>query len=243
MRVFAGLLLVTSLGAQTSRPAFEVASVRPSQVAPVRSSGGPGTQSPTRIVYSYVAVRNFIELAFEKMPQEISGLPGWTDSDRYDVAANIPDGATKHEANLMLRTLIEDRFHLRTHIEVREMSAYDLVVAKGGPKLRLASGTDPRGNSRFDAKGESLELMAIPLSFLVNQLSSSLSSHVVDKTGLSGRFDIQLRYHSPSRTSVAEDEYPSIFTALEELGLRLEAKKETAEVIVVDAIDRVPAEN
>jgi uncharacterized protein (TIGR03435 family) len=243
MRAYVGLLLVAALGAQTPRPAFEVASVRRSSGAPLAQSGGPGTQSPNRTVYTNVTLKNLIELAFEKMPQEITGLPGWTDQDRYDIAANIPEGASKHDAHMMLRTLIEDRFHLRTHVEVREMPAYELVVAKGGPKLRVASGTNIKAESRFDAKGDSLDLEACPLSILVGLLSSSLSSHVVDKTGLVERYDIQMHYRSPSKTSVTEDEYPSIFAAVEELGLRLEAKKEPVEVVVVDAIDRVPSEN
>jgi uncharacterized protein (TIGR03435 family) len=148
-----------------------------------------------------------------------------------------------------LQPLLLARFHLKFHRETRERPSYSLVVAKSGPKLHQAqSESHPASISdpdRMGAKGEStvtpgkIDLKDSSLSVLATALSSQGLSHsVVDKSGLTGRYDIALRW-SPGDVGSSDASLPSLFTALQEqLGLKLEYNKNPTDVIVIDQIDR-----
>src|SRR5258707_5143813 len=124
---------------------FEVASIKPSPPfnsgQPVRiggNGGGPGSASPERITYGRISVRNLITLAFGITNVQVVG-PSWFDSpssDVWDIQAKVPEGASKDDVKVMLQNLLVDRFGLIAHRETREMQAYELIIAKNGPKLK-----------------------------------------------------------------------------------------------------------
>jgi uncharacterized protein (TIGR03435 family) len=97
--------------------------------------GGPGTPDPGQITYNNVTVKNVLMNAYGVKGFQISG-PGWLDSERYDIVAKLPRGATKAEFMVMLQNLLAERFKLTLHREKKDLPMYALVVGKSGPKLK-----------------------------------------------------------------------------------------------------------
>jgi len=142
--VTAGLVVFTFCAAfaQTAQnsPSFEVASVKPA--APIAGNGirimmrgGPGSSDPGQITYSNVTLKDVLTNAYGVKRFQISG-PGWLDSERYDIVAKLPRGATKAQFMAMLQNLLAERFKLALHWEKKDLPMYALVVAKNGPKLK-----------------------------------------------------------------------------------------------------------
>jgi uncharacterized protein (TIGR03435 family) len=139
------LLIVTSwtICAQDPAPsdAFEAASVRRSKTVGGRGaqsagmSGGPGTADPGQFHAFGTPIWALILLAYHIPPYQVVG-PEWLKSERFDVVAKVPGRPTRQEFNAMLQNLLAERFRLTAHRERREMPAYNLVIAKGGPKLK-----------------------------------------------------------------------------------------------------------
>lgn len=135
-----GVLCSIILGqGEESKLEFEVASVHPSAPGgPISFGvwrGGPGTADPGRIVYSRVPLQSILLNAFELPLDQLTG-PGWIASEPFDIAANVPGGATKAQTDVMLQNLLIERFHLTFHRLGKEFPAYELRVAKGGLKLK-----------------------------------------------------------------------------------------------------------
>ena len=256
------IALISISWAQAPRPSFEVASIKPNtsgrnQAALLRQPGG-------KFVATNATVKMLLRVAYQIQDFQIYGGPNWTDSDRFDIEAKAEDaaGLQKEELALMLQNLLADRFQLKTHTERKELSVYELVVGKGGAKLQVAPAPEPPlagaspaffasdpgvipGTFRM-GKGDVLGL-AVPLANFVSVLEQQLSRKIVDKTGLSGFFNVKLHW-TPDTTEnqsgqSAENSGPSLFTALQEqLGLRLESAKGLVEVIVIDSAQK-PSEN
>lgn len=269
------MLIATGCGLR-GQATFEVASVKPaaSSGGQVRSSmrGGPGTADPERIVYTNVTLVSALLRAYDVKPWQAAG-PDWLASERYDITATIPPGTTKEQFELMLQRLLVERFQVVLHRETRMLQGYELVVGKGGQKLRpsLESGPDvqPTEAPRTDANGfpqltaPGLVLMegvqgkavvslltarAQPLSALAEALSREFRMPVSDKTGLTGRFDFNLEFAPQAPGALppesSDDSAPNLISAVpRQLGLRLEAKKIAVDVIVVDSANRAPAAN
>lgn len=130
---------------------FEVASVRVADAKPPRNPmpaageiiGGPGTTEPTRITYRWVLVRRLLLEIFEVPLDQLSGSDWVMGQDaRFDIVANVPEGATKEQVREMLLNLLKDRFHLAFHTEKKDFDIYTLVEAKGGHKLKDAEPAD-----------------------------------------------------------------------------------------------------
>jgi uncharacterized protein (TIGR03435 family) len=156
------LLIVASLTicAQGSAPsaAFEVASVRRSKTGGERGtqsmgiSGGPGTADPGHFHAFSTSIWTLILLAYHIPPYQVVG-PEWLKTERFDVVAKVPGKPTRQEFNAMLQNLLAKRFRLAAHRERREMPAYNLVIAKGGPKLKKVA--DDSQNDDVVAPGAS----------------------------------------------------------------------------------------
>lgn len=238
---------------QAARSDFEVASIKPN------TSGDPGRYirpSAGRLSVTNMAVKDLLTYAFQVRDFQISGGPGWINSDRYDIEAKTNGNVSPEQSRAMLKGLLEDRFKLKVHRETKELPIYVLIVAKNGLKIQptkegscsdfdQAKQTAPNrkpadlcgflgmGRGSLEATKKSMPEVATAFSFV-------LGRHVVDRTGLTELFDIHLRF-APEDS--ADSSSPSIFTAVqEELGLRLESAKGPVEVIVLDQVER-PSEN
>jgi uncharacterized protein (TIGR03435 family) len=190
-------------------------------------------------------LKRLIERAYEVTPVQVSG-PDWLEHVRFDIAAKFPLDVKREDQPLMLRTLLEDRLKLAVHRETREMSGYELGVAKGGFKL---TPVEPGGMSTNSSGGvvSTLSVKKVSMARLAALLTQFLGQTVVDKTGIDGVYDFDLKWTRDDLTSdqnKGDSDAPSLFTALQErLGLRLQARKVPVEVIVVDRVERVPSEN
>jgi uncharacterized protein (TIGR03435 family) len=205
------------------------------------------------------------------LPPPIEGGPAWIDSEHYEINAKAEASVRREILNgPMLQALLEDRLKLRVHRETREVPVYGLTVAKGGLKLQpfkegsctpvdrtqFAPFSGPptpdqiAKNCHARAIKDGLTLKVEAQGMTLDEFSKvfldthTLGRPVVNKTGISGRFDFHLEY-APDRGSPGDDPGagPSIFTALQEqLGLKLESTKGPGEFLVIDSIER-PSEN
>ncbi len=107
----------------------------------IRMGGGPGTPDPGRITYTGVPLMLILTKAYDVQNFQING-PSWLDSERFDITAKVPTGATKEQVRVMMQNLLAERFHLTLHRDKKEMQGYELTVAKGGSKLK-ESAPDP----------------------------------------------------------------------------------------------------
>jgi hypothetical protein len=140
LRAIMGAGLVVFACCAALAQTFEVASVKPA--APITGNrimvmmrGGPGTPDPGQITYTNVSLQNVLINAYGVKGFQISG-PGWLDSERYDIVAKVPRGATKEQFMGMLQNLLAERFKLTLHREKKDLPMYALVVGKNGPKLK-----------------------------------------------------------------------------------------------------------
>jgi len=295
-------------------PEFEVASVKPSPPPQPGVSFMIGCRAPDpgRFECMRTPLRMLVVQAYGVANYRVTG-PAWMDSERYDIVATVPDGASKEQIDLMLRKLLADRLGLVAHRETKELQTFALTVGKNGPKLKESkegstlppSDPPPPGSiPAFSAPGGAMpvqtggqvvmmqssgpppanvrrvgrsvrqtvtpdaitaEATGMDLPGLADMLENRLGRHVVDETGLKGKYDFSLRYANdsslgssgivvrgaaggpppalPSADS-ASDPAPSIFTAVQDqLGLKLEPKKLPTEIVVVDKADKVPTAN
>jgi uncharacterized protein (TIGR03435 family) len=169
----------------------------------------------------------------------------------FDVVANIPPGATREQANLMLQNLLADRFQLKVHRSTRELPIFWLVVARGGPKLTASvddpNAPKPRG-TLWSGGRKKFEFNRRTMAGFADTLESDVDRPVIDMTGLEGTYDIRLEFASAPPVAFAagspDPQAPELFTALtEQLGLRLESRRGPVDVLVVDSALRQPTEN
>jgi uncharacterized protein (TIGR03435 family) len=283
---------------------FDVAAVRPEPPSggpPVRGiRGGPGSDDPTRISYSYVTMQGLLVWAYGLPIDQISG-PSWLTTERYSIDAKVPPGATREQLNVMLQNLLAERFKFTAHLVKKDFDAYELMVAKGGLKMKesaidstapaapapaalldrdavlqaartpltfkegfpvLAPGNTPalwgvnvNGRMLITARQQTMD--SIATRTLQNALGAG--ARVVDKTGLTGKYDFHLQFARPNPNAAAaaqplpegadffdsvSEPAPDIVTAAQQqLGLTLTKGKISMDVLVVDHADKVPTEN
>jgi uncharacterized protein (TIGR03435 family) len=177
--------------------------------------------------------------------------PAWMDTVTFDVVANVPPGATRAQANLMLQNLLADRFQLKVHRSTRELPVYALVIARNGPKLKVAAddpnAPKPRGTLWSDGR-KKFEFNSWTMARFAGTLESDVDRPVIDMTGLEGAYDIRLEFASVPPIAFApgspDPQATELFTALtEQLGLRLESRRGPVDVLIVDSALRQPTEN
>jgi uncharacterized protein (TIGR03435 family) len=203
--------------------------------------------------------------------QVIAG-PAWIDSERYDIQAKPESNTDQEHAWLMLQTLLADRFRLTLHRETRELPVYNLTAKKSGLKLPPAKDTTclsfPPGTTPQPMPGTSdcgyaplflsstelgIEGRKLHMADLVRGLARALGQPVLDKTGFTGEFDIDLNYtdedamKSPA-SAAPDDADPSrlptgpnlsiVSAAMDQLGLKLQPARGPVEVLVVDHAER-----
>ncbi len=149
-KVTIGLALGAILAFAQTKPAFEVATVKPSppmDVAKIAAALQAGGKMPIganvdgrRAEYMYLDLRSLMSLAYGVKPYQITG-PDWMTATHFDIVARMPEGSKKEDAPKMLQALLEERFKLATHRASAEHTVLALVVGKGGPKLKASTGT------------------------------------------------------------------------------------------------------
>lgn len=226
---------------------YDVVSIRPSNVEGM-SIDGRGDHYVARGATLWSLLFN----AFNLRPNDdVPGLPGWAKSERFDLEAGMdadtyadlqrmPVEEQTAQREKMLQAILADRFKLKMHYESREQPIYALVIAKSGLRLKeWPSDKTPGGISW--GRGQ-IEVRGEPMERFTFCLSDTLGRAVVDKTGLTGRYEIDLKW-TPDELQGTPDAGASIFTAIQEqLGLKLESTRGIVETFVVDHVER-PSEN
>lgn len=236
------------------RDAFEVATIKPT--APDWKSGRFIRMEGAEYVARNHTVKTLVAAAYNLSLRAISGGPSWIDDVHYDIFAKPPGAIrpTLEAQSSMLRKLLAERFHLTFHREPKVLSIYALTIAKNGPRLEpaapspdgpppLAIVIGPHGvwlPARDASIGEFISVMQ----------RAALDRPIVDKTGLTGRYDFKLAW-TPDETQfggvapreTSESTEPDLFTAIQQqLGLKLEATRGPVDIFVIDRVER-PTEN
>jgi uncharacterized protein (TIGR03435 family) len=242
------LLLVAALAAQ-----FEVASVKPNHSGPegIRTL----TTVPDGLRVINLPLATIFAMAHRVQPNQIINMPSWAFSESFDITAKAPVGVQMSLDTFrpMLVELLVERFHLSTHRETRDLQVYRLVRLHDnalGPKLspavvdctgRTAAPTTPDGRAQMRNCGAGprptgLSVHGMPVRTLASLLAPTVGRVVVDETGLTGNWDLDLEFTSDNAHGA---DGVSVFAALQEqLGLKLETGRAPVDVIVVDHIGR-----
>jgi uncharacterized protein (TIGR03435 family) len=239
--LFAIACFISELDGQTCSK-FDVASIKVNTTG--EGGGYPELASGGRRVIA--TGQHMIELfmfAYGVAPLQISGLPS-AFLERYDIEATCEQPMIQARLPHLLQLLLEERFHLAVHRELREQLVYALIVGKGGPRFHETSHEGDKPGVR--QSGYTFTFTNATMANLIDGLSQVAGRKVLDKTGLRGHYDFTLGYApdrggAGSQGAAASDRLPeSVFTALrEELGLDLEPQRSQIEFIVVDHIDRL----
>jgi uncharacterized protein (TIGR03435 family) len=255
---------------------FDVASVRENKDVDLRSgvtmSGQLAPDKATLRLTNW-DIENLISFAYEVDRFQIVGDPQWPFPTVFVIEAKSDSEADARLATLtkkqqraeqmhmhMMQTLLEQRFKLKTHTETKESDIFNLVVAKGGPKLAPEGSAPPSPDEskRFgehpvpalyqknDGQGYDYIAHACSMDQIAKMLTSQFGRPVIDRTGLTGKYDFVLKYKGRwdrDRSADDLDPMPPMDRALqEELGLKVEAAKGPRTVLVIDHIEK-PSEN
>ncbi|HLG95269.1 MAG TPA: TIGR03435 family protein [Bryobacteraceae bacterium] len=286
-------------------PSFEVASIKPATM-PTPGEAAAGKMhvglniDAQRVDIGFFSLRDLIMVAYRVKPYQVVG-PDWMLSERFDVQAKIPEGASREQVPEMLQALLGERFKLATHRDSKEHNVYALVVAKGGPKLKEAApdaeppptpeATGPDGKSvqvTRDGKGGFMvngrggaikmrmgqsgvmhyEMAKMSMKGLADMLTPFLDRPVVDMSELKGFYEVTLDLSMENMIAAArangvvvprpnlsldaakqpadaasDPAGGTVFQSIQQLGLKLEARKAPLETIVVDHLEKSPTEN
>ena len=303
------------------KPSFDVISIKPT--APNQNGFRGGGPRGDRYTMSGATLRMLLQNAYLRQSTgsplaqlQIFGGPNWMDSDRYDIQATADCSGgvlSREQVQLMIHSMLEERFQLKAHMETREQPIYNLVVGKEGPKLKASADQTPPGNapsggppqpcgpvppppapgatpfgpigqrgfnpldpnfvpprgSMFmmrNSGGLTMQASGVPLQQMVAFLQQQVGRPIYDKTDLKALFDFKLQFSPEGLTTpglppgvtlplpgggpppatgepaVAADPLPSLFTAIQQLGLRLDSARGPVEVLVVDSVQK-PTEN
>jgi len=231
------------------RAAFEVASVKQSQQGPVETPRAIET-TPTSVTMRRQTVHDMVRWAFGTVG-EVTG-PGWAESEEYDVLARAGAPSSAGELRAMMQTLLADRFKLKLRRETKALPVYTLLVADAGPKMKEVDRPSSHGKTmQLHENSPSTFQMVTNMAMLAEFLPAFLDRPVQDRTGLKAVYeitltvDLDLAAHplpEPGRIFTGFGYTPSVFKAVEQLGLKLESQKQPVETIVIDHIER-PGDN
>lgn len=252
---FAGVLRAQSMPEESNR--FEVASIRRSTTNSDRPSMEFTPGGGVRVANA--TMKMLIQMAYDIRSEQVSGGPGWTDSEEYTVVAKGPGGvpALSEAVQLeltrkRLQGLLSERFHLALKLETPSAAGYVLLVDKKGHKMTLAENPEARRLRQIGRWGLSAE--RVEMSIFARFLSVHLRSTVEDRTGLEGHYNFQLDWNPtvwtpgvpiPSAMSAAASELPedSLIPAVrDQLGLRLERQKVVTDRYTIEHAEK-PTEN
>jgi len=237
---------------QVSLPAFEVATVKPVPAQPGFRQPGVRKCENGRLTMHNVSFMDIVSWAFDMHPWTVV-VPSWAEEapgqPLYDIDAEADGPVPQAQVKLMLQRLLGERFQFAAHHEMREGVHLVLRVAKGGPKLKEAAAVEPgtppvkndAANSRIICKGATLEELLFRLNV------TGIGAKVYDQTGLTGRYDFTLDYGKYIEDSDPAHRLNALqqarLDAMRELGLQVVEARMPVDTLVVDHVEKIPAEN
>lgn len=261
-------IVVTAFAARAQAPAFDAVSIKVNKSGEqnARFGGRPGG-----IEVRNNTLRNIVRNVWNLNNLQIVGGPDWINQDRFDVLATAAGNPSPAQMMEMAKTMLADRFALKVHTETRQMPIYALVMARAdgqlGPRMRRSTldcetpppaarpGEPPPAPRTPPAPIDGIEIPAcgtrsapglitsggVLLEALTRNMAGMAGRIIVDKTGLTGRFDFSLSFNLDPANAASD--LPSVFAAMQEqLGLKLEAQTGPVDVFVIDNAQK-PEEN
>lgn len=228
--------------AKDADPDWEVVTVKPNTPS---DQGDSIHTDGRRVTIERYSVQGMLLFGYGVQKSQLAGVPEWAKTDLFDVdglatAEGKPD---VRQLRVMMRKVLDERFGMKLHHEQREMPVYALTIAKGGAKI-APNTTHPNGlveqRSTETSGQQTLVYKNTSMAELAQTLMFNVDRPVVDRTGLTGRYDVQLKWTmDESKAPTDGTAAPGLFTAIQEqLGLKLEPVKAPADVLVVDAVER-----
>ena len=237
---------------------FEVASIKRNDSRP---GGASIDMSRGQLRAINIPVQPLIRQAFEVMDTQMTGVPSWVATERYDVVAKAPAGMSPAaDLRPLLRTLLAERFKLSTHRERRDMPVLALVRARTdrfGPGLRQSKvdcAAQPAPPPQADPADEwpaciirftagRLYVGGFEMAEVLRLLTPLVGRTILDESGITGRVQLRLEFQPQGRGAPPPDapaaERPELVTAIEEqLGLKLESRRAPVDMLVIDHIER-----
>lgn len=224
--------------------------------------GGPGTAEPGQITWTG-PLRSLMVVAYGLRNYQVSG-PAWLSTEQFTIVAKAPADSSPERIQEMWQSLLANRFHVKLHFAMEDVPVYELTIDRNGAKLkesppdRPASADPPRYSpgpdgcpvSQDGRRGYSTAMLAgryricaarMTIPNLLAALAGSVDLPIVDRTGLTGKYDFKLEFQMPGST---EEDFPTVRAALPlQLGLRLDPKKAPARMLIVDSAEKIPTEN
>ena len=232
--------------AKDAHPSFAVATIKPHDPNyPRRQSWG---FAGDRVIIQNQTVARMMMYAYSVNPHQLVNLPEWAETTAFDVegTTDTPGQPSLHQQQELLQKLLADRFGLKLHRERRPLNVYAIQIAKGGPKLTPAAHPDAEPGQRGTQQGAELcnKMTSHGMNDFVLDMQFFIPDRpLVDQTGLTGRYDINLCYTPDELQNADSNTAPGLFTAMQDqLGLKLVPTKAPIEVFVIDAVER-PSEN
>lgn len=235
----------TVMMAKGADPDWEVATVRPGD--PDDKNAGYRSEG-RRMIIERRTVKDMLILGYGMHEKQLVGMPGWAESDRWDVEGvlDVPGHPNSKQLESLVRKILVERFGLKTHTETREMGVYAITVAKGGPKLEKNAG-DPNGPTSEDDHDNGgqrvVQMTNAAMGEFALTMNFEMDRPVMDQTGLTGRYDFKLTWtYDDSKVPADGTAAPSLFTAVQEqMGLKMEPAKAETDVMVIDKLERPSA--
>jgi uncharacterized protein (TIGR03435 family) len=254
------------------QPEFEVASIKPAAPSAMNQIRSSMNADGATLRYTNVSLKDVIRAAYRVKEYQVEG-PDWIDSTRFDIVARLPRGSSESQIPEMLQALLAKRFGLSLHRETKPHAIYQLVVAKGGPRLKPAENAMPgsgvpRGamTMLMDAAGMHLKAASATLATLGEWISRFCDRPIVDMTGIQGQYDFDLVFTPETVRGMPAGMRPpmgpepagggvgfmpgdspdgpgSIIESVDRYGLKLEPRKAPMEILVLDQIAKTPTEN
>jgi uncharacterized protein (TIGR03435 family) len=227
---------------------FEIATIKPT----ARTDGAWRLQPiPDGYTGMDVSLFKLVQEAYGVFDAKlVTGGPPWIDRDKFDLEAKFNAAEIPNAKNLpyrqradMLQPLLADRFHLKVHFEKKEFPVFNLVIAKGGPKIHESRpATIDDGGIGITCHSTATGDYGCTIANLVGLLRYSTGRTVIDKTGLTGRYDYFLHASRADSPNPTDTDAPSVFTAVQEqLGLKLEPATAPLDVLVIDSAEKPTA--
>jgi uncharacterized protein (TIGR03435 family) len=242
--------------AKDAHPVFDVATIKASDPNS-RTGAGLGAEG-RHISYTNQTVKDLILLAYGIQEKQLVDAPAWLGTEKYDIdgVPDIEGTPNLRQMQEMFRKLLADRFNLKLHWDKRDLAVYALRLGKGGPKIAGSQG-DPNGlphqNMRPTPQLVTLKVTNASMADFMLEMQEVLDKPIVDQTGLTGKFDFTLQW-TPDESQLSAmgmhvsppadspNAQPGLFTAIQEqLGLKLDAVKAPADVLVMDKVERPSA--
>lgn len=249
--LIAVLMFTALLPAQEKRLTFEVASIKPTK--PGGRGGGikalPGGQEYRA---EGAPVKLIISLMYKVPMRQITGGPGWIDTDGWDIEAKADHSYNLDDLHTMFQNLLADEFKLKFHKETKEGPVYVLTVDKSGSKMKVNDSPQDFEIPIGGGRGGVINGKRVPMQYFawfLGQILQRDERPVIDRTGLTGNYDFTLAFLPELPPGFNKEnlppemlERPSIFDALkQQLGLKLEAQKGPVEYYVIDHVEKPEA--